>query len=558
MQHTRTLAFAAIVVAGSSTLCLISSSQAAAANCTQASGARTETAKGFMVATAHPLATKAGCDILNNGGTAIDAAVAVQAVLSVVEPHASGLGGGTIITYWDNKEKRVRYFDGLARAPKFVQADLRTPTATDKRRCRLTKKRRLRSTVNFTGRAVGVPGTVAVLDLAHKALGGKTWNTLFDAAIATARNGFPMPPYLHSVLKGKARPPGSKKGLRRCRYPDLRRLYCANSSTPTGLNSKVRNPELAKVLEEIRDGGGAAFYASNGRIAPAIVARVRKGKCKTSIKDGRPANVPSRLTVADFAAYKAIERKPVCKMVIGHIVCSAPPPAYGGMAVITMLRIASANNVATLKPGTLAHTHLALEASRLTQADRRRFIGDPDFGKLRLSGLLTQKYLNARANLFSPRPRLTASRNRPASDVGTIRTDQPARPGRNPGPDQPRIHRRSLWQCAGDDDNRQHKFWFPNAGARHGAQQCSGQFHTEEIHLAGMAGQPNAGRQATPHCDGANARLHQSGQVAPGRRRSRWRRHSRLRCQDDCRCIGTSLVTTGRYSAAQCQRAVHH
>ncbi len=403
MQRTRTLALVAIAITSSSAVCLMSSLPAAAANCAQAGAARSATAKGFMVAAAHPLATKAGCDVLSDGGTAIDAAVAVQAVLSVVEPHASGLAGGTIITYWDNKEKRVRYFDGMARAPKLVQADLRTPTASDKRRCRLTKKERLRSTVNFTGRAVGVPGTIAVLDLIHKNLGSKPWNSLFDAAIAAARDGFPTPPYLHSVIKGKAIPPGSKKGLRRCRYPDLQRLYCANSKTPKPRGSKIHNPELAKVLEEIRDGGGAAFYDPAGSIATSIVARVRQGKCKTSIKDGRPANVPSRLTVADFAAYKAIERKPVCKTAFGHIVCSAPPPAYGGMAVLTMLTIVEANKIAALKPGTLAHTHLALEASRLTQADRRRYIGDPDFSRMLISGLLTPKYLKTRAHLFSPR-----------------------------------------------------------------------------------------------------------------------------------------------------------
>ena len=367
-----------------------------AANWMSPDGSRSASANGYMVATAHPLATKAGCRILMSGGTAMDAAVAVQAVLSVVEPHASGLAGGTILTYWDNKAKRIRFFDGLARAPKAVQADLRTPTVQDKRRCKLTRKGHLRSTVNFTGRAVGVPGTVAVLALAHRELGTKPWKALFDEAIAAARDGFPMPRYLHAVLDGKAKPPGAKKGLRRCQYPDLRRLYCINARTPRPLTSTVRNPELAKVLQELRDGGAAAFYASEGKIASAIVARVGQGRCKTSIKDGRPATVPGRLTTADFAAYKAIERKPICKSVIGHIVCSAPPPSYGGMAVLTMLHLLEAKGIAKLKPGSIAHAHLRLEASRLVQADRRQFIGDPDFSRIRLAELLAPGYLDAR------------------------------------------------------------------------------------------------------------------------------------------------------------------
>ena len=147
-----------------------------------------------MVAAAHPLAVEAGCEVLADGGSAIDAAIAVQAVLTVIEPEASGLAGGTIITYWDNESKRVRFFDGLARAPEAVTDGLRTPTEEDVANCGVT---RFSSRVQYNGRAFGVPGTLKVLDLVHQEYGNTDWQNLFGAA-----GGGPIPDYVAQTILG--------------------------------------------------------------------------------------------------------------------------------------------------------------------------------------------------------------------------------------------------------------------------------------------------------------------------------------------------------------------
>ena len=147
--------------------------------------------KNFMIAAAHPLATQAGCEILQNGGNAIDAAIATQMVLAVVEPQSSGLGGGTMITYWDNTHETIRFFDGLAKAPQHVTADLKTPTDDDVNACRV---KRFRGRVDSTGRAFGVPGTLRVLDMVHRLYGQQSWETLFDAAIHLAETGHEVTP----------------------------------------------------------------------------------------------------------------------------------------------------------------------------------------------------------------------------------------------------------------------------------------------------------------------------------------------------------------------------
>ena len=348
--------------------------------------------KNFMVSAANPLAVEAGCEVLADGGTAIDAAVAVQAALTVVEPEASGLAGGSIITYWDKENKRVHFYEGLSRGTSEVTDGLRTPTEDDVLNCGVTS---FSSAVEVTGRAFGVPGTVKVLDLVHQLYGNKNWNELFDSSIDLAQDGFPMPLYMNTVL-GE-----STRGLERCQYTDLRARYC-DGDVPLPVDTPIFNPQLAQVLMEVRDGGADAFYDPQGTIAPAIIDRITQGSCKPTHDDAGPAVIPSLMTVDDFANYEARERDPVCDTVFGHTICSSAPPAYGGTAVIYMLKLMERGGIKRMAPNSAEYFHLAIESSRLAQWDRREYVGDPDYNYIPLQGLLDDKYLKSRFDLFSP------------------------------------------------------------------------------------------------------------------------------------------------------------
>lgn len=384
---------------------------------------RTKTVKGshYMIAAAHPLATEAGCEVLEAGGTAIDAAIATQMVLAVVEPQASGLAGGTLITYWDNTAQRVRHFEGLARSPQAVTADLRTPTLQEQYDCSpdpLVPIDRFLGRVSNTARAFGVPGTLKVLEMVHKIYNTteqvqkEKWQALFADAIRIADDGFPMPEYLHTVLGETA-----VAGIPRCKFPDIQARYCLNESTPKPLGTILYNHELADTLRKVRDGGADAFYNPTGEIAPHIIARATAGACTYN---SEPAVIPSLMTVDDIHAYEAKERNPVCDDVLGRIICSAAPPAFGGTAMLYMLNLMERGAFETASYKSLANTHLFIEASRLAQIDRRNYIGDPDFnpipvvtlqdnvdllnnsGLLHATGLLNSAYLDSRFDLISP------------------------------------------------------------------------------------------------------------------------------------------------------------
>ena len=371
------------------------SAQAYSSACTDsADPTRTKPVKAekFIVSAAHPLAVEAGCEVLADGGTAIDAAVAVQAALTVVEPEASGLAGGSLITYYDRASKRVRFFEGLSRAPKAVTDGLRTLTDDDLLNCGVTE---FSSAVEVTGRAFGVPGTVKVLDLVHEEFGNKDWGDLFETGIDLAENGFPMPLYMNTVLAETTR------GLERCQYPDLRARYC-DGDVPKAVDTPIFNPELAQVLTEVRDGGADAFYDPMGNIAPAIIDRITLGQCKAEHDANGPAVIPSLMTVEDFAAYEARERDPVCDKVFGRTICSSAPPAYGGTTIIYMLKLMQRGGIRQMSPDSAEYFHLAIESSRLSQWDRREHIGDPDYNYIPVNGLIDNQYLKSRFSLFSP------------------------------------------------------------------------------------------------------------------------------------------------------------
>jgi gamma-glutamyltranspeptidase/glutathione hydrolase len=320
-----------------------------------------------MVATASPHATEAALAMLRAGGGAVDAAVAAQAVLSVVEPHASGLFGGAFLLAWNQQQGRLRFFEGLASAPA-ASAD------------RLTAGGIGAATVARSGRAVATPGTMAALALAHRAEGRLPWAALFAPAIGLAEGGVPVPPYLHQVIRARA------AELRR--IPGLRALYFDAEGAPLAAGAVLRNPEQASALRLLAAEGPATIHG--GALGLAVVAAVAAPP------------VPGWLTIEDLAAYRAVEREPVCGMAFARRICTAAPPSSGGVAVLQTLAIAERLGIARAARDGAEAAHLFIEASRLATADRRRWIGDPDAVAVPLRGLLDAGYLDGRAALAAP------------------------------------------------------------------------------------------------------------------------------------------------------------
>jgi len=320
----------------------------------------------FMVAAANPLAAEAGRAVIARGGSAIDAAVAVQMVLNVVEPEASGIGGGAFIVYWSARERKVRAYDGRETAPAEATPDLFLDAAG-------------RPMAFFDavvgGRSVGTPGLLAVLELAHRRHGKLGWAELFAPAIELAEHGFPVSPRLATLL-------GREEFL--LTDPAARRLYYREDGTPRRTGETIRNPELAATFRRIAADGPRAFYT--GAIARDIVTAVRT----------HPTN-PGRLSLADLAGYRALERMPVCRRYRGNRICGMPPPSSGGITVLQILGILENFPIASVASQPLMAAHLFSEAGRLAYADRDRYIADSDFVAVPVRGLLDPAYLAERA-----------------------------------------------------------------------------------------------------------------------------------------------------------------
>jgi gamma-glutamyltranspeptidase/glutathione hydrolase len=329
----------------------------------------------FMVAAANPLATDAGYQILKQGGTAIDAAIATQMVLNLVEPQSSGIGGGSFMLYFDGKA--VKAYDGRETAPAAVTEKLFQDADGH--------------ALSFYagvvgGRSVGAPGVLRMLELAHQQHGKLPWASLFAPAIKLADEGFAVSPRLHALLM-------SEPYL--IKDPVAAVYFFDADGKPWPVGHVLKNPELAKTLREIASGGADAFY--RGHIARDIEAKVH----------GHPTN-PGALTAADIAGYQAKVRDPVCTDYKKWTVCGTPPPSSGGIAVAQMLGILSHTDIDRHPPkdGMLdaEGVHLFTEAGRLAYADRNRYVADPDFVPLpgnSLLPLLNDRYLAERASLIS-------------------------------------------------------------------------------------------------------------------------------------------------------------
>ena len=310
--------------------------------------------KTMAVAAANPLATDAGYAILQAGGTAVDAAVAVQMVLTLVEPQSSGIGGGAFLMHFDGKD--VHAFDGRETAPAAsLSTDLLRPDGKALRR----------QDAIVGGRAVGAPGTVRMLELAHQRHGRLPWAQLVAPAIALAEQGFKVSPRLASLL-------GAERDLQRDSVAAAYFFDAQGKPWPAG--HLLRNPELAAVLRRIATEGADALMRKD--IAQAIVTKVQGH-----------ANNPGKLALADLASYQAIVREPVCFVYAVPPrrlrICGMPPPSSGALAIgqiLGLLQHTPAANLPLNKGQPSADwLHLYTEAARLAFADRDQFVADPTF-----------------------------------------------------------------------------------------------------------------------------------------------------------------------------------
>jgi gamma-glutamyltranspeptidase/glutathione hydrolase len=339
-------------------------------------GLQTTTATRHMAAAANPLATEAGREILRAGGSALDAAIAMQMVLTLVEPQSSGIGGGAFLLHFDGKG--VQAFDGRETAPMAADENLFMSGG---------KPMGFYDAV-VGGRSVGTPGVLRMLEAAHKQHGKLAWARLFEPAIRLADGGFPVSPRLHTLLKDDQH---------LARDPAARTYFYNADGTPIAVGTVLRNPQLAATLRSIATRGADAFY--RGEIAADVVRTV-----------GSHPNA-GKLAESDFAAYQAKERVPVCTDYKRWRICGMPPPSSGGIAVAQMLGIFAARNISVvppieiggkLQPQTDA-VHLFSEAGRLAFADRNVYVADPDFIAVDWMALTHPRYLADRARLIGER-----------------------------------------------------------------------------------------------------------------------------------------------------------
>jgi gamma-glutamyltranspeptidase / glutathione hydrolase len=343
-----------------------------------------------MVVTANPYASQAALDILKQGGTATDAAIAAQLVLGLVEPQSSGIGGGGFMLTYDAGSGEIDAFDGRETAP--AAADERMFLNDDGKALK-------RADVTIGGLAVGVPGTVALLHAAHVRHGKLPWAALFAPAITLAEQGFTVSPRLANAVQQSAADLLNDEEARALFFTVVNN----SAPMPVAAGATLKNPAYAFTLRRIAIDGPDAFYT--GDIAREIVGEVR-----------RHPDLPGRMTAADLAAYRAVEREPVCRLYRAYRVCAMPPPTSGGVAALQILAMLEPFRISGLDPQGAMAAHLLTQASRLAFADRDRYLADADFVPVPVEGLLDTGYLRARAALIDP-----------ARDMGEAKPGEPAK-----------------------------------------------------------------------------------------------------------------------------------
>lgn len=355
-------------------------------------------AKEFMVVAANPYASWAGKNVLVKGGSAIDAAVAVQAMLTLVEPQSSGIGGGGFILYWDNKAKKLHTFDGRETAPSKARIDLFLEDGKP--------VKWIDAVVG--GTSIGVPGVLKALDLAHKEFGNLAWSELFTDSITLSKNGFTVSNRLAGLLDKKIHP-----GLNQFRTSSI---YFYPSGKALSEGQIKRNPALARTLSSIAQEGADSFYT--GKIAENIARAAQFAIIN-----------PGLLTTQDIAEYQAVKRSPVCGSYRDYQVCGMAPPSSGGINILQILRTLEPYNVSQYPIGSVPAVHLFTQASRLAYADREMYIADSDFSQLPFSALLSKRYLAERSrkiNLDTDMGKVLAGKPFPISNFSKGNTlEQP-------------------------------------------------------------------------------------------------------------------------------------
>ena len=347
---------------------------------------KTAYSRSYMVVANNPLATKAGCDVLRAGGSAVDAAVAVQMVLTLVEPQSSGIGGGAFMLHYNRADGVVTAYDGRETAPaaatenylRWISAAQQTPPLPNAR---------------SSGRSIGTPGVLHMLDSAHRDYGRLPWKDLFDPAIKMANDGFRISPRMSASIAGAA------AGL--SRDPESRAYFLEANGTAKASGTLLRSPALGATLSTIATGGSAAFYG--GAVAQDIVDEVA---------DTTGGITPGQTTLADLAAYRSVKRQAICTTYRSWWVCGMPPPTSGGIAIAQILGIVENFDLGLYKPSNLdinggkpavRGVHLIAEAERLAYADRDKYVADTDFTPLpggSPSMMIDKVYLRDRAGLI--------------------------------------------------------------------------------------------------------------------------------------------------------------
>ena len=327
-------------------------------------------AEPFVIA-ANPLAAEAGINVLRRGGSAVDAAVAVQAMLSLVEPQSSGVGGGAFINYLDGRTGKLTIYDGREVAP--AQA---TPTmflGPDGKPLPF-------GVAVLSGRATGVPGALAALRLAYMDHGRLPWRSLFGDAERTADAGFIVSPRLGRLVHGRSPQNGA---------PDVVAYF---SQGPGGrlveAGDRLRNPAYADFLRRLAQQDIGAFYT--GSTAARIVERTRQGP------------LGGAMTTLDLAGYKAVKREALCRPYRVYLLCVPPPPS-SGVGLLELMMLLERTDIAARGPGDPQAWFLFGEASRVMYADRDKYVGDPAFVKVPVEGMLDVAYVASRRRLIGER-----------------------------------------------------------------------------------------------------------------------------------------------------------
>lgn len=330
-----------------------------------------------IVSCASPWASHAALEVLKLGGSAADAIVAAQSILALVEPHASGFGGGTVVVWQNSQTGESGVMDGLACAPGRVTSRLELDFDGQK----IPRER-----VMTGGFTVGVPGTLKTLSLAHQRFGRLPWSRLFDRARELSEGGFLLPPYLVKTIN-EIGPIQDE--------PLAKTVYCQGERLTKPAGTIVKNPLFASTLKLIAEQGADAFY-DDSELSKSMLEKLHQD------------TMPSHMTLQDLQSYRVIERETLAYSLGNQKILTAPPPVFGGLAVGQIMTILDILGRSTVDPSHSAdQIHCVSEAGRMAFADRGAYVGDPDYSEIPQGQLLDRNYLETRANLINLEKRIS-------------------------------------------------------------------------------------------------------------------------------------------------------